>query len=130
MNKVLPILTYAIFVSYCLYMVWAYILPAKAQEEETECLTRQEVIQMVRDDHTLSFLRPVIEPYVNRAIAFFYTQVELNDSKYFTSALLVNNKDGGGMLIVGEGPDSYCSWASIPEDHWDTVEQQLEGTRA
>ena len=132
MNKALPVLTYVIFVSYCLYMVWTCLInPAKAQEEDEEaCLTRAEVIDMVRHDHTLSFLRPVIEPYTNRAIAFFYTQVELKDSRYFTSALLVNRRGGGGMLIVGEGPDSYCSWATIPEDYWDTVERQLEGVWA
>jgi hypothetical protein len=133
MSKLIPVLTYFIFVSYCLYMVWTFIIPAKAQEEQDEeesCLTRAEVIDMVRHDHTLSFLRPVIEPYTNRAIAFFYTQVELKDSKYFTTALLVDRKDGGGMLIVGTDKDSYCSWASIPVEHWDTVVRQLEGVWA
>jgi len=105
------------------------VLRAQEADEEETCLTPTEIMQ---SDPSIKWLRPVLAGgYTNRAIAFFYTQVEdKKHTKYWTNALLADTKGGGGMLIVGDGPDSFCSWAKIPADNWWLVEQQLEGLRA
>jgi hypothetical protein len=124
MNKLIWVV-----ISYFVLLGLAPVLRAQ-EDDDTDCLTKAEFVDEVKGDPHLTSLRPITDQhFLDRALALFYSQAELKDSKYFTIAFLVDRLDGGGMLFVGDGPDSICAFAIFTDDDWPVVIMWLEGVK-
>lgn len=102
---------------------------ASAQAQPGDCIPADKLAIIISKRDGFSNLRPISPDKTPLAIQLYMAIPPVDGKIEFDEAMLLDRKDGGGVLFVGTG-GAMCSWVPLPPNIWQKVLKRLEGEPA
>jgi len=99
----------------------------KPNKPPEQCITVPDLIVQFHGNMRYRNLRPVDAAHTQEAVDLFYFQTKTRGTWDFS--MLVDDADGGVLLVGRHNPDRLCAFLLIRDD-WNQLVKELEGSGA
>lgn len=118
-----------VFVAIALAVVFIYAMvgTSRGDTDEHGCASIDTVQATIDKSTNYWHLRRVEADRLKYAVRMFDKLTGQDDD--WTFAMLADNRDGGGVILVGYG-ERVCYYRLVDRAHWDEVALAIEGVKA